>query len=311
MKKRFLLFGIILAIVALTIVFFGARFSELIDERKAEKDEFNFHLKEARSVYTVFDKDKKIEFARSSADDYEGLGLMFGIKLNVIFIIGVLENSPADRAGLEVGDKIIKIDDSYASKMTAEEISNALKGKKGTKVKLNIYRDSFGDESQNFIITRDIIDNSEGRKHFLFFREGQGGEDLGNNYRKYEGKIYYWNDSGKKSELLVNANPETFISLENKDCAWEKNESGPWTCRNYAMDNARVFYGWYEIEDADPTTFQILKESFAKDKNGYYLRDSRIDESRYLEFMRSEGSEFGNYCCRRYARTYGRTYADK
>ena len=45
------------------------------------------------------------------------------------------ENSPADRAGLKIGDRILAIDGKSAAGLTTEEVSKRLKGEPGSKVK--------------------------------------------------------------------------------------------------------------------------------------------------------------------------------
>lgn len=262
------------------IIFLGIQFSKFIADKKDEWNKYAWHLNRARNTHIVFNQDEKFEIMGSQEDDYEGIGIIFKINLDVVFVSEIVKNSPADKAGLEVGDKIIKIDDKYTLGMIVEEISTALKGRKGTKVRLNIYRDSFGDKSKDFVVTRDLIDNSERREYFSFFRGGQGGKDLGNNYRLYKNKIYYWDDGGGQAVpgmVFINVNPDTFVSLENKNCTWDESKSKFNPCRNYARDNSKVFYAWFEIKDADPATFQIMKGSFAKDKNYVFYDTQKIE----------------------------------
>jgi len=64
--------------------------------------------------------------------------------------------SPAYRAGLEAGDKIIKINDESTKNMTLFEAVKLLRGKKGTDVTITIVREGLA-EPKDFTLTRDVI----------------------------------------------------------------------------------------------------------------------------------------------------------
>ena len=73
------------------------------------------------------------------------------------FIIdGIIENSPADRAGILVGDKIIRANDKELEDGDVITYLNEIPGKPGTKVKIEIQR---GNEKLIFILEREIIEN--------------------------------------------------------------------------------------------------------------------------------------------------------
>lgn len=88
-----------------------------------------------------------------TSGNYVGIGVYIGANTdeNKIIIISPIKNSPAEEAGIKPGDIILKVDDkSYAAK-ELEEASNNIKGKEGTKVKLEILRDN---ETLTFEIER-------------------------------------------------------------------------------------------------------------------------------------------------------------
>ena len=70
-----------------------------------------------------------------------GIGVM-GIKnkRSGFKVICTLKNSPASKAGIKVGDLIVKINDKTIGNLTFQQCSNLLRGKFGTKVKLEILR---------------------------------------------------------------------------------------------------------------------------------------------------------------------------
>ncbi len=107
--------------------------------------------------YTIFMPPKEAkEFNESISGSFDGIGAELGKKDKILTIIAPLKNSPAERAGIHSGDKIIKIDGTPATDMAIEEAVSLIRGKKGTAVKLEIYRE--GDKDTKTIeIIRDTI----------------------------------------------------------------------------------------------------------------------------------------------------------
>jgi carboxyl-terminal processing protease len=93
---------------------------------------------------------------RGLRGEIEGIGVRLGIKNNYLIIEAVLENSPATRAELRSGDKIIKIDNRETKNLSIEEAVSLIRGEKGTNVVLSILRQKW-QNPQNFTITRDVI----------------------------------------------------------------------------------------------------------------------------------------------------------
>lgn len=90
--------------------------------------------------------------------NFEGIGIEFNIINDSIRIIQTINNGPAEKAGLMAGDKIIYVNDSLLAgvKITNEQVFKKIRGKKGTKVKLGIKRQSIKDILK-FTIERDEI----------------------------------------------------------------------------------------------------------------------------------------------------------
>lgn len=74
--------------------------------------------------------------------NFQGIGIEFSIIRDTITIMQVIKNSPSEKAGLMVGDKIITINDTTVAgkKITNEQVIKKIRGKKNTYVKLNIQR---------------------------------------------------------------------------------------------------------------------------------------------------------------------------
>ena len=89
--------------------------------------------------------------------NFGGLGIQIAIKDDQLTVIAPIDDTPAFRAGIEAGDKIIKIDGEPTKDMTLMEAVKVLRGPKGTQVTITIMRESF-DKPKDFTITRDIIE---------------------------------------------------------------------------------------------------------------------------------------------------------
>lgn len=105
---------------------------------------------------TFFDPDLADEFIRELEGMFEGIGTEIGIKKNQLTVIAPLPDTPAERAGLRAGDKIIAIDDTDTFGMSLEEAVKRIRGPKGTEVRLHIVRNGL-DESLEIPIIRDTI----------------------------------------------------------------------------------------------------------------------------------------------------------
>ncbi|MCF8260498.1 MAG: PDZ domain-containing protein [Melioribacteraceae bacterium] len=79
---------------------------------------------------------------------YGGIGATVGLRNDKITIVDVLEGYSAQRQGLLIGDRIIKVDDVELSKKNYDDLGKYLKGKPGSNVKVIVERDG---ELQNLI----------------------------------------------------------------------------------------------------------------------------------------------------------------
>ena len=90
------------------------------------------------------------------AGKFEGIGIEFGIIDNYLTVISPIPGTPSDRAGLQSGDKIVKINDKSAYKISQEEVVDKLRGPKGSKVDISIRRAGV-DDVINVTLIRDEI----------------------------------------------------------------------------------------------------------------------------------------------------------
>ncbi len=88
--------------------------------------------------------------------EFGGLGIQIGVKDRMLTVIAPIEDTPAYKAGIKAGDKIIKIDGAATKDMTLTEAVEKMRGPKGTSVVISVLRDDFA-QPKDFKITRDVI----------------------------------------------------------------------------------------------------------------------------------------------------------
>lgn len=93
------------------------------------------------SFTSYTDTDATESFNEKIGGSYEGIGCSVANYLDgTIVVVSVFEDSPAKKAGLEVGDIIIKVDGENYEGKTSTDISNYIKDSGKDKVVLNVKR---------------------------------------------------------------------------------------------------------------------------------------------------------------------------
>jgi carboxyl-terminal processing protease len=89
---------------------------------------------------------------------FEGIGIQFNIHLDTLQVVSVTSGGPSESMGILPGDRIVKVDDKNIAgiKISNTDVIKLLRGKKGTKVKVEIIRNN-QKESIPFEIIRDKI----------------------------------------------------------------------------------------------------------------------------------------------------------
>ena len=102
------------------------------------------------------DPDEYKNLKTETEGKFGGLGIEISIKDNLLTIIAPVEDSPAWRAGIKAGDRIVKIGHDVTRDMSLDDAVKKLRGDPGSKVAITILRES-DDSVQDFVITREII----------------------------------------------------------------------------------------------------------------------------------------------------------
>jgi len=124
---------------------------EIIDEA------INAMIDSVGDSYTTYTNTKETEsFMQEVEGVYEGIGCSVATTLEGLnIVVDIFENSPAQKAGLELNDIILEVDGQNYEEKTSVEISQYIKTNKNKKITMKILR---GEEEKEIIITRGKIE---------------------------------------------------------------------------------------------------------------------------------------------------------
>lgn len=130
------------------------------------------------SAYMTPEMYKEIQV--ETKGEFGGVGIQIGIKDNRLAVIAPIEGTPAQRAGIQAGDFITKVNDESTKALTLMDAVQKMRGPRGTRVNLTIQREGVP-EPLLFTLVRDIIkiesvrskviDNSIGYVRLTQFQE--------------------------------------------------------------------------------------------------------------------------------------------
>ncbi len=129
-----------------------------IDEKKITEDAIRNLLKELdpHSVYIPAEELKEVN--EPLVGKFEGVGIQFNILDDTIMVTQTISGGPSEKLGIRAGDRIVKIDGESVANIGIKnnDVLKKLRGDKGTKVKVNIFRRGNKDLIE-YTITRDKI----------------------------------------------------------------------------------------------------------------------------------------------------------
>ncbi|MEI6478998.1 MAG: S41 family peptidase [bacterium] len=101
-----------------------------------------------------FPPEENKDFQTELSGSIEGVGIVVGVKDSSLVVISPVKGSPADKAGVLAGDKIVSIDGKNSVSISADDAVKLIRGAKGTKVEM-----VFDRKGQRIDVTlvRDVI----------------------------------------------------------------------------------------------------------------------------------------------------------
>ncbi|MDO8600037.1 MAG: S41 family peptidase [bacterium] len=135
---------------------------EYVDHDKIDREKLVYGaisgmVKAVGDPYTTFFPPVESKrFQEDVSGSFSGIGAEIGIRKDVLTIVTPLKGSPAERAGIMAGDKVLKINATSTAELSLEEAVGFIRGPKGTEVTLTVSRN--GSETiKDITITRDTI----------------------------------------------------------------------------------------------------------------------------------------------------------
>jgi len=130
---------------------------------------------------------------------FTGIGIEISLRDGILTVVSPIEGTPAYKAGLKANDKIIKIEGKSTKNMGLIEAVKLLRGPKGTKVTISIFREGWN-QLKDVTLTRDVIPIKSVRYHTL--EQGYGYVRISNFQNKTSLELRKaLNDLEKEGEL--------------------------------------------------------------------------------------------------------------
>lgn len=108
--------------------------------------------------YTVFfPPEENKSFKSDIAGNFDGVGMEIAIKDGVLTVVAPVKNSPAEKAGVKAGDKIVKINGVSTNDLPVDKAVKQIRGERGTTVKIVFVREGVSQPIEKALV-RDVID---------------------------------------------------------------------------------------------------------------------------------------------------------
>src|SRR5881394_3081277 len=102
------------------------------------------------------DAEKYNELKNDTEGAFGGVGIVIGMRDNFLTVIAPMEDTPAFKAGILTGDRIIKIEGKNAERVSLPDAVKRLRGEPGTDINITVLRPSSGQVSDHKL-TRAVI----------------------------------------------------------------------------------------------------------------------------------------------------------
>lgn len=96
------------------------------------------------------------QFAEDLSGEFTGVGMEIAVRDEVLTVVSPLKGTPAERAGIKAGDRVLEIDHQSTRGLDITTAVNRIRGEKGTEVSLLMLRDGWI-EAKEIKVMRDVI----------------------------------------------------------------------------------------------------------------------------------------------------------
>ena len=154
----------------------------------------------------------------NTTGEFGGLGIEVGRENGYIKVISPIDDTPADKAGIEAGDLIIQIDGRPTRQILPQEAADLMRGEPGSEVTITVARE--GQEPFDLTVTREIIAITSVRSRMLepgyaYLRISQFRVNTSNELEEEIEELYAENDEIKGLVLDLRSNPGEFYKPQS------------------------------------------------------------------------------------------------
>ena len=176
---------------------------------------------------SFFTEEESKEVLEDLSGKFEGVGMEIGIKDETIVVVAPIEGTPAQKAGILSGDKILAIDEKTTRGLAVDKAVKMIRGPKGTVVKLLILRENW-EEPKEITIKRYLIEipsyKLEFKENIAYLRLYQFFSKTSTDFANAVNEIVSQNPKGIILDLRDN--PGGYLDVARDIASWfiEKNE---------------------------------------------------------------------------------------
>ncbi len=149
----------------------SAAYVEEIDDRTLLDNAIKGMLSQLDPHSAYLDKDSFEDLQESTSGNYGGLGIEIGMDDGFVKVITPMDDTPAERAGIEPGDLIVQLDGTPTKGMNINEAIEIMRGEPGSDIKLTVVR-SGASTPEDVTLTREVIKVASVQQRYL--EEGFG-----------------------------------------------------------------------------------------------------------------------------------------
>ncbi len=167
--------------------------------------------------YSVYLKKEDLQaFTKALGSEFVGIGVQFELKDGKMLIDGFIKGSNAKEVGMEVGDKIVKVNDVPLTKLKLPEVIKKVAGKENTTVKLTVEKRSGAVVVYTVIRRKLHVENVEYKtvNGYNVIRINSFSEGVASDFKK----ILTSNDFSNGLVIDMRGNPGGYLSEAVKIC---------------------------------------------------------------------------------------------
>ena len=136
--------------------FIEAHYVQEVEETKLIEGAISGMVRSLGDPHSIYLEPKLYSLLKAdTTGSFGGIGVYMGFRDGGVYILGVMPESPGEKAGLIAGDSILAVDSTPISEIEPSEVALKIRGEVGSTVELLIHRE--GEEDKPYTITRDVI----------------------------------------------------------------------------------------------------------------------------------------------------------